>query len=117
VPLVISSARVAVRTRQRAWTSSPALAWHLPNFFTGLLIDATMNDASPFSSSHCTITRLSNRIGDVPCAHADRAEISELRFPREIAFEVVRVKTFGAEEGIDELAVGCRLEAAYELLR
>jgi len=34
--------------------------------FPVFLSSATMNDASPFSSSHCTITTFSKRIGEVP---------------------------------------------------
>src|SRR6185503_6357481 len=48
--------------------------------------------------------------------HAESADVSELRFPHQLAFEVVRIETFCAEERVDHLAVGGRCRCSIGTL-
>src|SRR5262249_32577170 len=84
------------------------LARRLPHFFAGLLIKR--NDERGLAIFFVTLHdhEILEQDWRRSRSHADCAKISELRFPRQIAFEVVRVKTFSAEKRIDEFAISRR---------
>src|SRR6185369_5887476 len=83
-----------------------SLSRRLPNFFASLLVER--NDERSLAvilvslHDHEVVEEDQRRRR----AHSESRDISDLRFPRELAFEVVSVEPFSAEERVDHLAVG-----------
>ena len=94
--------------RNSAISAPSAWAPERRRYFTRLLVERdderrltilfiTLND-------HEVLKKYRRRAG----AHADGAEIAELRFPSELAVVVVGIQPFGAEERVNQFAVSCR---------
>src|SRR5205085_4620559 len=92
------------------------LPWRLPNFLPRLLVERHDEGrrAILFITLHDHEVVEENRRRAGP--HANCAEISERCFPRELAFEVVSVETFGTEERVDQPAVSCRSRGCIRTL-
>src|SRR5688572_18518684 len=93
---------------QRCGPTDLHLARRLPNFLARLLVkrDDERRSTVLFISlhDHEVLENDRRRAG----AHTDRTHFPEVRFPRELAVEVVSVETLAAEECVDHLAVSRR---------